>query len=324
VKKIQTIAVDPGFGNTKIAGSKGELILQSAVASDGTRRMGAVAGLRSAQRPMLIEVEGGAFYVGPGAHAIGGPVQNLDMDRLSGTLEMRALLYGAFSKYRASGKLDVVVGLPIEPLMGEDAPATKRSVRRFLKGQHTWQMDGSRQSVEVGSVLVISQPVGAMFDYLLNRDGTTDKSREKVSKEEIGVLSVGMNTIELLVIQDGRPVSRFTSGQTLGVRRLLRLADREELYTLVELDDQLRRKTLNLSEALPTWEREVLGQIEQSWGKQFRRFATIIAAGGGVGLLRRALSGKFGAKMYIPDEPIIATARGMRKFVLMKERAKRK
>ena len=132
MKKIQTIAFDPGFGNTKLAGPKGELILQSAVSSDGTRRVGSIAGLKSARRPMLVEIEdGGAFYVGPGAHAVGRPVQNLDMDRLSGTLEMRALLYGAFTKYGVPNKFGVVVGLPIEPLMGEEASASSGKFDNF-------------------------------------------------------------------------------------------------------------------------------------------------------------------------------------------------
>ena len=192
-----------------------------------------------------------------------------------------------------------------------------------MKGPHAWRVDSKPHSVNVNSVLVTSQPVGAMFDYLLNNDGTTDKTREKVSKGEIGVLSVGMNTIELLVVQGGSPVGRFTSGQTLGIRRLLELADRDHMYSLVELDDKLRRKSLDLTDALPTWGREALGQIEQSWGGKFKRFDAIIAAGGGVGLLRRALSDKFGVKMHIPDDPVIATARGMYKFVLMRERAKK-
>lgn len=323
MKKIQTIAVDPGFGNTKIAGKQGELILQSAVASDGTRRVSQIAGLKAARKPMLIEIKGeGAFYVGAGAHAVGRPIQNLDMDRLSGSPEMRALLYGAFTKYGTPNKLNIVVGLPIEPLMGEGAAAVKRKVRKFLRGAHAWQADGKRYSVDIGSVSVTSQPVGCMYDFLLNDDGTTDRDREQMlAQGEIGIFSVGMNTIDLLVVQGGSPVGRFTSGQTLGIRRLLRLADRNQMYSLAELDDLLRRRALDLTEALPTWSREVLGQIEDSWGEQFKRFTVIVAAGGGVGLLRRALSDKFGVKMHIPDDPVIATARGMYKYVLMNERA---
>ena len=58
-----------------------------------------LVGLRQTRRPLYIENERGAFYVGHGAHQFGRPVQNLDFDRLTGSPEMLALFHGALTLY---------------------------------------------------------------------------------------------------------------------------------------------------------------------------------------------------------------------------------
>src|SRR5690606_8011733 len=100
-------------------------------------------------------------------------------------------------------------------------------------------------------------------------------------KKEIGIISIGFNTVELLVVQDSAPVQRFTAGSTNGVRRLLELLNPGGLYSLGELDTQIRTGSLATGDALNVWEREVTGQVERVWGTAWRRFASIILVGGG-------------------------------------------
>jgi len=119
------------------------------------------------------------------------------------------------------------------------------------------------------------------------------------------------------VTRAGAPEERFTAGRTAGVRRLLELLDPEGLYGLGELDAQLRDGRLDLSGALPVWEREVLSFIEKRWGQAYRRFAVVIAVGGGARLLRRGLNAKFGGKVVVPDDPVLATARGLYKMACL-------
>jgi hypothetical protein len=127
-----------------------------------------------------------------------------------------------------------------------------------------------------------------------------------------------MNTVDLLVVNAGAPVERFTSGANVGVRRLLELANRDGLYSLAEMDEQLRSGALDISNERPIWAREVLGQIEKTWETHFKRFATIVVVGGGSVLLHDELLRRFGGKAVIPDEPVIATARGLYKYAVMK------
>lgn len=214
--------------------------------------------------------------------------------------------------------VNVWVGLPIAALMGESADETRRQVVGWLQGEHEWLANSERCRLEVANAIVASQPVGAMFDYLLTDKGEMTAEKKATFKREIGVLGVGMNTVDLLVVNAGAPVERFTSGSNVGVRRLLELANRDGLYSLAEMDEQLRSGSLDLSLVKPIWAREVLGQIEKTWETQFKRFSAIVAVGGGSVLLRDELLKRFAGKAVIPDDPVIATARGLHKYAVMK------
>ena len=214
--------------------------------------------------------------------------------------------------------INVMVGLPIATLMGSEAAATQRGVQEFLRGEQRWSADGDTQRLDVENVIVASQPVGAMFDYLLNDRGEMPPEKKVQFKREIGILGVGMNTVDLLVVNAGAPVERFTAGANVGVRRLLELANRDGLYSLAEMDEQLRNSVLDIGTAQPIWAREVLGQIEKAWESHFRRFAAVVIVGGGSLLLRDELLRRFGGHAVAPDNPVIATARGLYKYAVMK------
>ena len=143
--------------------------------------------------------------------------------------------------------------------MGEEAKATQQALRRALRTTHTWQADDIDYTMTVRTIRITSQPVGAMFDYLLNEKGEMLAQRRMAFKGEIGILGLGMNTVELLVVRNGSPVQRFTAGRKLGVRRLLELINHDRTYSLAEVDARLRRGSLDIARALPAWQSEVLG-----------------------------------------------------------------
>ena len=319
-----TLALDPGYGNTKVYGSKGGLLVQSAVSVGGGQVIRRMTGLRSREPPLRVETDAGIFYVGANAHDWGRPVENLDLERLTGSPEMLALFFGAMTRYGVPGDpANLIVGLPISSLIGEDAEPTQKAVRRALSGAHRWRANGLDRTLTVSKVRITSQPVGAMFDYLLSDEGAMPLPRRVAFKGEIGVLGIGMNTVELLVVRHGSPVQRFTGGEKLGVRRLLDLLNHQGTYSLAELDAQLRGGSLNISDALPIWKSEVLGFIEREWDTSFRRFAAIVGVGGGTTYLREPLLRRFRGRIFVPDDPIISTVRGLYKYTLMRDRRKR-
>ena len=318
------LGVDLGMGACKLFGAGGGLQLPSHVAIDGRRVVSQlVTGMKTAKPPMKVEVDGRAYYVGAGAHEWGRPVENLDYERLTGSPEMQVIFYGALTRYMEEhGGIDeplvLYVGMPLEPLSGEETAvkATLAGVRGWLKGGHDWSADGNDFHVFVKDVKITSQPTGALFDYVLEDNGRFVPGRKAHLKKEIGIISVGFNTVELLAMKDLKPVQRFTAGGTFGVRRLLELSD-SGLYSLGELDGQLRDGVLDIKETLPIWAREVYGHVEKNWSSSWRRFEKIVTVGGGAVLLNGSLTTRFAGKSLMPDEPVLSIARGLYKMALM-------
>jgi hypothetical protein len=87
-----------------------------------------------------------SFFVVDNAHDYGRPVENLDLGRLAGAPEMRALLYG-----RITLPVAMMVGLPLQMMSGETAKECANQVRSWLKGAHTWNADGRAQRVAIAS-----------------------------------------------------------------------------------------------------------------------------------------------------------------------------
>ena len=312
---------DLGMGSNKLYGPQGGLVLPSLVSAETNQAVGHLLGFRTQKPPLRLLLDGAAFYVGPGAHDWGRPIENLDYDRLTGVPETRAIVYANLTGYiQQYGPLEapvqLIVGLPLEPLSGPDAATNADVVRRWLKGPHRWEADGQSFQVMVSDVKVTSQPSGALFDYLLDENGAFIPERKAHFIQEIGIVSIGFNTLELLTVRDKAPVQALTAGRTLGVRRLLELVNGEGLYTLGELDSLLRSGRLDVQAALPVWGREITGQIEKTWGRRWKRFAQIIVVGGGAILLRQHLLERFNGKVYLPDDPVLAIARGLYKLAL--------
>ena len=327
--KTALMGFDAGMGAIKLYGEHGGLQFQSQVAHNGTQKVAAVMGLARQLAPLHVESTQGSFYVGPDAHSWGRAVENLNYERLTGAPEMYALLFGSLTRYaQQHGSFDrplsIVVGMPQEPITGPDAQDNINAVKKWMTGTHQWQADGEEHKVEIADVKVTSQPVGALFDYLLTEDGHFISNRKAAFKSEVGIISIGFNTIELLVVQDRKIVQKFAAGTTAGVRRLLDLVKDSNSYTLGELDTLLRSKSLDIKTALPIWESEVSGVIGQHWGTTWKRFNKILLVGGGAALLKNTLPYKFNGKAFVPDNPVSSISRGLYKLRVQAENRKRK
>ncbi len=315
------LGLDAGNGAFKIYGPQGGLETLSQVATNGAQRVVSTLGLRKQKPPLHIENGHGSFYIGAGSHDYGRPVENLDVERFNGTPEMVALFHGTMSHYMnqygvITEPLTLIVGLPQETLTGDDS---KENLRRWLRGQHQWRADGKEFCLDVADVKIASQVSGGLFDYLLNDQGKFIPERKKAFTAEVGIISVGFGTVELLVVRDRVPVQRFTTGTASGVRRLLEIINSQRLYSLGEMDIMLRAGQIDTSTALPIWEREVMGVIERQWGTAWRRFAAVLIMGGGAILLKNSLPQRFNGKGFVPDNPVQAISHGLYKMSLLKK-----
>ena len=327
--KLIPLGIDAGNGAFKLFGESGGLEFVSQVATNGNQKVISTLGLRKQKAPLQIASSSGSFYVGAGAHDYGRPVENLDVDRFNGTPEMKALLHGSLTRYvekygEFTSPLSITVGLPHEVLTGEQAEHNVETIKHWIKGTQNWTADGKDCSMEIADVKVASQSTGALFDYLLDEKGVFIPARKGAFTGEVGVISVGFGTVELLVVRDRTPVQRFTTGTASGVRRLLEILNGQHLYSLGEMDMQLRSGQLDISTALPIWEREVTGVIEKQWGTAWKRFSAVLIVGGGAILLKDTLPYRFNGKAFVPEQPVLTIARGLYRLTLLQQSRKGK
>lgn len=317
-QKFVSVGFDGGFGGLKMWSHAGGLEMLSQVATNGGGHFEGMIGLKQAERPLMIETADGQFYVGARSHNYGRRVENMSFDRFGGSPEMRVMVYGIFTKYIQehgvfNAPLSVMVGLPLG-MMGESLKEQRIAIRRWMLGTHEWKANDVPYRVEIGRVRWNSQPVGALFDYVMDFDGQPMGGHERALRERIGVLSVGMNTVEKMVIDNQTLNEALTDSDKLGVRRLLELVN--DKRSVGEKDVALRLGNLRYKDKLPVWASEVNGCIERKWGEDLESFAAVLVVGGGALLLGSHLNLVAGGvnKAVIADNPVLSIASGLFKL----------
>lgn len=317
------IGLDLGMGATKLWSSTGGTMVLSQVAAVTRQDIDLKAlGMTSRKRPTMILNGNGRLLVGEGAHDAGTPIERLDYERLTGSPEMKSLVYSVLSSQNTDEhtQLSLIVGLPLGLATdGDEGDGRRRvdAVKAWLKGAHVWRADGVEHVAVVDRVGCVGQAHGAYFDWMLSLDGRRQNKPGK--DEEIAVISIGFNTIELVVLKDNKAMERFVDGEQIGVRRYLELVNekRRRLFSLGELDIRLRNGSLVDEAELSKWAAQVHGRIESQWGKAAQRFDRVIAVGGGAIVLRDALHDLFSQRLVDVDDPVMSISRGLYKFGVM-------
>ena len=324
------IALDPGYGNTKVCINGAVASIQSAVARPKAIGMAAV-GMKTAVEALGVSLfdaaNGGRinkYVAGDGAWRWGDPMSGMDFTQIASE-PRRALFYSALAQLLDPGHYDVemlVIGLPV-PLLQDQAQADMMFASlKGYKGSHHFEADlpteggGMRSfeySLDVKHLQVLAQPVGAYANWLINDEL---KTRKAAKDAEVAVMDLGMNTLDLYVVQGGRVNPRFIGGGKVGVRRLLAEMNGHG-QDIEELDWGLRTGKLRPSKNdLNTWLSSVMGHVERTWSN-LKRFQVVIPTGGGALVLGDALNAELmsrGANVYTSGDPITANVAGLYKW----------
>jgi len=311
---IKTIAVDPGYGSIKVRLNNETCLMHAAVARIKEVGMAGI-GMKTASQAETIRIGWNTFAVGEGAWNWGEPLTNRDYSALT-SIERMALVFAAIARILEPGEYEaegMVIGLPVNLLMDETQGQAIMGGLKAYKGLHEFSTAKGQYKLSIQKLKALAQPVGAYADWLLDDEL---RIRKNGRQAEVAILDVGMNTLDLYVVQDGKVLPRFIGGAKVGVRRLLEILNSNG-HDPEELDAQLRSGRLKPSkEQLESWLSEVLAAIERTW-PSLRRFTTVIPAGGGAvllgDLLRLALITK-GAAVNWPEDPAITNVNGLWKW----------
>jgi hypothetical protein len=305
------VALDPGYGNTKVRTPEGLNVLQSAIARPRVLGM-AAEGVDVSSRPKTVRLEDSTEYVaGPGAWSWGNPENSMDYSDIASQKRL-ALFFSSFAQIHHPGFYEVdlmVMGLPVPLLQDELQAEPMIDALKVYKGRHSFVYDGSSYMININRVRVLPQPVGAYANYSLDENGHL---RRGISKEEVAVMDLGMNTLDLYVIRGFEAVPRFIGGDKLGVRRLLEnLNGRKDIE---ELDADLRAGRLSVDDTqMDNWLISILGSLERNW-RSLKNFDAVIPTGGGSAVLGTRLSNALAAKgaaVHWPKDPVTANVDGL-------------
>jgi plasmid segregation protein ParM len=200
-------AIDVGFGNTKFvttsAAGKVDCSHFPSLAfySLSDRTSDVIGGRR---RTVCVPVEGLYYEVGHEVELAADRFRSRQLhDGYIETAEYRALMAGALNYMKLDHVDLLVLGLPVSQYL-----AKKAVLEKSMRGVFDV---GKRRKVNVGRVLVVPQPQGALFEFAM---------RETVPARTEGrclVVDVGAHTYDWLVTQNFKVLGRMSHSVTRGV-----------------------------------------------------------------------------------------------------------
>jgi hypothetical protein len=346
--KVRKIGLDPGFGGVKAAEVRGgqiETCVVPSVVGVGSTDSGALnltgvmRSRRRSGRPFVVAFEGVEYLVGPGVAQYARPIERMDFARFTEGPELRALLYAALYQLLDGGSHQVAlaVGLPVEIVQDKDlAAAVERDIAKWLVGTHYFSLDDTEARFTVTTLRAkIGQPVATWFDWGFDLDGRWARGKEAMLAPVL-IIDQGFNTLDLLAVQGGQISTRYTGGDTLGMRRAAEMtAGNIQRRYGVELSlheaDALVQKvaagkrvsayvmgkstdvTAEVRQAVNSLGSDVIRFVESRVGKG-KKFRILLTGGGAVTLSRRLL-GQFPHAEVMPG-PALANARGLAKMTM--------
>ncbi|WP_371932725.1 hypothetical protein [Bacillus carboniphilus] len=125
------------------------------------------------------------------------PVFNRDKDKYSSPMFLRSVLIGAVRHNQKNQPNQLLISLPASHYRDEEVKATLKK----LVGEHLVTINGKDHNVQVTKVHTLLQPLGAIFDVVMNPDGTID---EEYLNKTFVVVDIGFGTTDVAMIYIGK------------------------------------------------------------------------------------------------------------------------
>lgn len=309
---------DIGFGSIKLYG-KANCVLVSSLVGKLNHKFVSEAN-RNLGHTHYVTFDNANYVVGVAAWSIGKANHNQSMDRLiNGSYDARAAIYAALGQY-FGGKairepLNMYIGLPASLLDTDHKAATIASVTKWIARDHEWIFNDRPMRATIESVSFRTQATGALGDMIHNLQGQQTKDVEFMDAG-IGVISIGMNTVELSGAKRGRPVdTMIASLENSGVRAMIDEIASKTNKTTGAIDEDLRSgRQVIPDNTLSDWSDEIIGVISGRWATELPTLDRILLVGGGAQYIAGAMRQRLGNIVHVPAEPMMAVARGLYKW----------
>jgi hypothetical protein len=239
----------------------------------------------------------------------------MDYDRFTDSPELRATFYAALYRLVNGGahQVALAIALPVEVLQDKDEGLrVERAMRGWLLGEHVFSVDGVEAVVTITQVRAkIPQPVATWFDWGLDTAGQWIRGRAALRAPAL-IIDEGFNTLDVLVVENGKISHRYSGGDTLGMRRaaerLIELIEHRHGLVLelqkanallqdvvngqkvtVYVRRQLTEVSREARQAVGSLEADVDNFLDRSVGKAKEAYQVLLTGGGALALSGRLL-----------------------------------
>ena len=211
------VGVDLGYGFLKCRSASRHFLLPSVVGT--AQRLiyrSELSGYTAPEDNLLVETDGGHYFVGTLAvRQSEVAARSLAEDRPNDPAA-RILFRTALALLAETGvsTFNVVTGLP--PVYFRNS---QERLQEMIRGEHRVVLSGGERPVDrsfwVGSVRVIPQPFGTLFDLLLDEAGTPQNV--DLAEARIGICDVGFRTADCVVADRLDYIDRHSFSTTCGM-----------------------------------------------------------------------------------------------------------
>lgn len=288
----------------------------------------------STELPYTVNWNGTPYLVGQAVEKYAPVSERMDFLRLGDSEQARALTYAILSQLAGPAHTltaSLMVGFPVEVMMNRElATQLLRELRAWLVGEHRFTVDEQEYFIIITNIQVAAQPAGAFFAWGMSNTGKWVRSSDDLDVM-VAVGDLGFNTLDIIAVEGGSVVGKYSGGDTAGIRRAAELLMRQvkEKYEVslsrYDADKYLRTEHPILScwrgevdlaplaaQALETAAAGIGDFMETRWGngKQFRY---LLFTGGGSEMVRSHLLRRYPHAQILPN-PVLANALGLARY----------
>lgn len=312
------ISLDPGFGNTKLFDGTTAVVIPSSVTT-GARSIGRLAGGMETKPALEVSWGEHTYKIGGNAY-LWGAEQTANEYATLFDIPRMALLYAGLAQLGISDgtEIGLTIGLPVSLLSDSKQFDYIKPMINALKGVHEFSYTDSggttNHRMSITNTRTLPQPLGGWANSVWD-DRLVENST--LARIDLGVIDVGMNTVDLYVVGDGAPRAGLIDGADFGFRTVLRQKFKAGMYGLSEADSLYRsKKYIPTKSELDEWIAKIMDLVNSKWGERAKAL-TVVLVGGGISVLGNRLTAMLESKgiaVITPSDPVTANVRGLWKF----------
>lgn len=327
------LAADTGFGRVKALSVKQAVSFPSLVAHYRDIRF--KTGMEENGDPtskLVLEHNGKRYFVGNAARRQGIAQNTIDRERtLSEEAKVLALAAFGLLVEESTEHINLVAGLPVSHYA-----SLKERYESELKQTHYFDLldlSGkplANHIVNVHDLKVIPQPLGTLFNQLLDAKGNIN--RAELAGENVGIIDIGFCTIDLARADSLEFIDRKSASYPLGlfnayseiseeINRCFDIEAPPESLETVLASGQIKvgGKTYSIQkqkqQALIRITEQILSKVKTLWPDRWQLDRIIITGGGGQ-LLYNYLEHNLDHNTELSPKPVFANVEGYLKLAV--------